>query len=324
MKSRRFILMLALMAFSLSSLYAQYQRKEHVIDVGLGVGLGFYDGGDYEGLRVPYLKEGWAKLEPVNEMFGLSLAYRIDRHWTVQLQGYHQRAMFKDSICEESAKYFYSSFWNMDATVEYNILEYIPASQDITNGSLTPFVGLGLGLSMFDKMAHPARVSVYNDEKCEWESQVVKANQFPGIDSLQLGGYAVASVGLKWHIADGFQLKAACNYQLHNGRDRRGVSVASERGGQYVFIGEEQILQNVVDIEGEGNMQLNWSHNITLSLSVLYALDFETVATGGRSAYKNNWRKNGMMWWDAMDNYKGGSKGRGARTMKRRKPLWLE
>ena len=44
MKNRRFILMMVLMAFSLSSLYAQYHRKEHTIDVGLGVGLGFYNG----------------------------------------------------------------------------------------------------------------------------------------------------------------------------------------------------------------------------------------------------------------------------------------
>ena len=65
MKNRRFILMMVLMAFSLSSLYAQYQRKEHVIDVGLGLGLGFYNGDVYNGQRTQYV-EGWKTFEPVN------------------------------------------------------------------------------------------------------------------------------------------------------------------------------------------------------------------------------------------------------------------
>ena len=50
MKNHRLILMMALMAFSLS-VGAQQQRKEHVIDVGLGVGLGFYNGAEYNGQR---------------------------------------------------------------------------------------------------------------------------------------------------------------------------------------------------------------------------------------------------------------------------------
>ena len=61
MKNRRFILMMVLMAFSLSSLYAQYHRKKHTIDVGLGVGLGFYNGYGYEGQREAYNLDGWIK-----------------------------------------------------------------------------------------------------------------------------------------------------------------------------------------------------------------------------------------------------------------------
>ena len=297
MKSRRFILMLALMAFSLSSLYAQNQRKEHVIDVGLGVGLGFYSGDVYGGQRIQYI-DGWKDFEPVNEMFGLSAAYRIDRHWAIQLQGYRQRMMFNDKNLEvtenldttfSGGSFFYSPLWNVDVMCEYNILEYIPSSQDVANGSLVPYVALGAGVALFDSAAY---FSPYNGRK--------EGNAYPLIKTMEYGFYAMAGAGLKWHITDGWQLKAAINYQLHFGQDRRGATP-------------------IVAELSEG-----LSHNITMSLGVLYALDFETIATGGRSAYKNNWRKNGMMWWDAMDNYKGGSKGRGARTMKRRKPLWLE
>ena len=157
MKNHRLILMMALMAFSLS-VGAQQQRKEHVIDVGLGVGLGFYNGAEYNGQREQYLAEGWKAFGPVNEMFGLSAAYRIDRHWAVQLQGYRQRMMFNDhnplvdstSTNFIGGKFYYSPLWHIDVMGEYNILEYIPSSQDVANGSLTPYVGLGLGVALFD------------------------------------------------------------------------------------------------------------------------------------------------------------------------------
>ena len=296
MKNHRLILMMALMAFSLS-VGAQQQRKEHVIDVGLGVGLGFYTGAEYNGQREQYLAEGWKKFEPVNEMFGLSAAYRIDRHWAVQLQGYRQRMMFNDhnppvdstSTKFLGGKFYYSPLWHIDVMGEYNILEYIPSSQDVANGSLTPYVGLGLGVALFDSIAHPR----YLDDGTD-------GTMYPLIKKMSWGLYAVAGAGVKWHITDGWQLKAAINYQLHfYGKDRRGATL---------------LVPTLSD---------ELSHNITMSLSVLYALDFETIATGGRSAYKTKWRKNGMMWMDATDNYKG-SRGKGTRPMKRRKPMWLD
>ena len=295
MKNYRLILMMALMAFSLS-VGAQQQRKEHVIDVGLGVGLGFYNGAEYNGQREQYLVEGWKKFEPVNEMFGLSAAYRIDRHWAVQLQGYRQRMMFNDHnpLVDSTStflggKFYYSPLWHIDVMGEYNILEYIPSSQDVANGSLTPYVGLGLGVALFDSIAHPRHLDDGTDE-----------TMYPLIKKMSWGLYAVAGVGVKWHITDGWQLKAAINYQLHfYGNDRRGATL---------------LVPALSD---------ELSHNITMSLSVLYAIDFETVATGGRSAYKTKWRKNGMMWMDATDNYKG-SRGKGTRPMKRRKPMWLD
>lgn len=296
MKNHRLILMMALMAFSLS-VGAQQQRKEHVIDVGLGVGLGFYNGAGYNGQREQYLVEGWKKFEPVNEMFGLSAAYRIDRHWAVQLQGYRQRMMFNDhnppvdstSTNFLGGKFYYSPLWHIDVMGEYNILEYIPSSQDVANGSLTPYVGLGLGVALFDSIARPR----YLDDGTD-------GTMYPLIKKMSWGLYAVAGAGVKWHITDGWQLKAAINYQLHfYGNDRRGATL---------------LVPTLSD---------ELSHNITMSLSVLYALDFETIATGGRSAYKTKWRKNGMMWMDATDNYKG-SRGKGTRPMKRRKPMWLD
>lgn len=296
MKNHRLILMMALMAFSLS-VGAQQQRKEHVIDVGLGVGLGFYNGAEYNGQREQYLAEGWKKFEPVNEMFGLSAAYRIDRHWAVQLQGYRQRMMFNDhnppvdstSTKFLGGKFYYSPLWHIDVMGEYNILEYIPSSQDVANGSLTPYVGLGLGVALFDSIAHPRYLDTGKD-----------GTMYPPIEKMSWGLYAVAGAGVKWHITDGWQLKAAINYQLHfYGNDRRGATL---------------LVPTLSD---------ELSHNITMSLSVLYALDFETIATGGRSAYKTKWRKNGMMWMDATDNYKG-SRGKGTRPMKRRKPMWLD
>lgn len=295
MKNYRLILMMALMAFSLS-VGAQQQRKEHVIDVGLGVGLGFYNGAEYNGQREQYLVEGWKKFEPVNEMFGLSAAYRIDRHWAVQLQGYRQRMMFNDHnpLVDSTStflggKFYYSPLWHIDVMGEYNILEYIPSSQDVANGSLTPYVGLGLGVALFDSIAHPRHLDDGTDE-----------TMYPFIEKMSWGLYAVAGAGVKWHITDGWQLKAAINYQLHfYGNDRRGATL---------------LVPTLSD---------ELSHNITMSLSVLYAIDFETVATGGRSAYKTKWRKNGMMWMDATDNYKG-SRGKGTRPMKRRKPMWLD
>ena len=336
MKNRRFILMMVLMAFSLSSIYAQYQRREHVIDVGLGLGVGFYNGATYENLgknasfingetRTILPREHYLGWWPVNEMLGASIGYRIDRRWTIQLQGYRQRMMFYDryervlgnGTERRRSDCFYSAFWNIDAMAMFNIFEYIPEATDVANGALTPYVGLGIGVSVFDSVAHVAKINVY-DEKLDTTRRVpLKENQQPGITSPMLGVYVAAELGLKWHIVDGVQLKATCAYQLHNGRDRRGITVGEERGYKYSYIGESDIAKN---IEG----QLAWSHNVTLSLSVLYALDFETLGSGGRSAYRTNWRKNGMMWMDATNNYKGGAKGRGARSMKRRKPMWLD
>ena len=208
-----------------------------------------------------------------------------------------QRMMFNDhnplvdstSTNFLGGKFYYSPLWHIDVMGEYNILEYIPSSQDVANGSLTPYVGLGLGVALFDSIAHPR----YLDDGTD-------GTMYPLIKIMSWGLYAVAGAGVKWHITDGWQLKAAINYQLHfYGNDRRGATL---------------LVPTLSD---------ELSHNITMSLSVLYALDFETIATGGRSAYKTKWRKNGMMWMDATDNYKG-SRGKGTRPMKRRKPMWLD
>lgn len=311
MKNRRFILMMVLMAFSLSSLYAQYHRKEHTIDVGLGVGLGFYNGYGYGGQRDAYNVDGWikdgfllkdpSKFGPVNEMFGASIAYRIDSHWAIQLQGFRQRMLFNDHNPIEystnntfsGGKWYYSCMWNVDAMGEYYFFDDIvevrrPSFLRKKSANLNPYVGLGIGCSLFDSIASP-----------RWLEGGESGKAYPMIKNIAVGPYVVIGAGAKWHITGRWQLKAAVNYQLHFGRDRRGTTfeiteVASKLG-----------------------------HNVTLSLGALYAVDIDAM-TSGRNSYRYNWRKSRMKWSEASSPSKNKFKSGRKYSSKKSTRKWLE
>lgn len=311
MKNRRFILMMVLMAFSLSSLYAQYHRKEHTIDVGLGVGLGFYNGYGYGGQRDAYNVDGWikdgfllkdpSKFGPVNEMFGASIAYRIDSHWAIQLQGFRQRMLFNDHNPIEystnntfsGGKWYYSCMWNVDAMGEYYFFDDIvevrrPSFLRKKSANLNPYVGLGIGCSLFDSIASP-----------RWLEGSEPGKAYPMIKNIAVGPYVVIGAGAKWHMTGRWQLKAAVNYQLHFGRDRRGTTyeiteVASKLG-----------------------------HNVTLSLGVLYAVNVDAM-TSGRNSYRYNWSKNRMKWSEASSPSRNKFKAGRKYSSKKSTRKWLE
>ena len=313
MRSRRFILVVALVAFSLSSVCAQFHRKEHTIDVGLGVGLGFYNGYGYGGQREAYNADGWikdgfllkdlSKFGPVNEMYGASIAYRIDSHWAIQLQGFRQRMLFNDHNPLEystdntfsGGKWYYSCMWNVDVMGEYYFFDDIvevrrPSFLRKKTSMLNPYVGLGVGCSLFDSIAAP-----------RWAAAGVRGESYPMIRNVAVGPYVVVGAGAKWHITGRWQLKAAVNYQLHFGRDRRGSTYE---------------ISEVASKVG---------HNVTLSLGALYAVNVEAL-TSGRSAYKYKWTKSRgrMKWSEASSSSRNKMKAGRKYSSKKSTRKWLD
>ena len=268
---RRLMLIVTLLMGLCLSANAQYvtekpvKEKVHVLDFGFGVGWGYYMGDTYGGQR-----ENYFDFTPVNEMFGFSLGYRMNEHWSVMMQGYRQRIAFWDGYKTgdgfKRSKMFYSPLWNVDASVEYNFLKFAPRAVRIKDGSLTPYVSLGVGASVFDTVANPRWLTVDGKKKGQ--------NPYPMIKtaSMDLGAYVFGGVGIKWHIVDGWQLKGSIAYQLHLGKDRRGIT-------------EGYVSQ----------LSTERSANLAMSLSVVYALTSEEVKGMG---YRYNWFNNLFMWSD--------------------------
>lgn len=218
---------------------------------------------DTKGLR----DYGW----PGGETFGFSVGYRIDTRWGVALKTYRQRVCFAeyDKLPENGAEktrcLYYNAMWHVDAMAEFNLLNYgnvMMPEQDIY--SVVPYLGFGLGVTMFNKTA-TLRSNMYGYD----------GKMFPSVglegQELAVGLYLPVAFGFKYRINDNVQLKGAFQYQLYFSGNKPGGLNSNLEGGTY--------YEGVMNAENRPTFDqldkhiVGYSHDCVFSLSAIFNLE---------------------------------------------------
>lgn len=242
MKKIKFlVVILALFVPTFVSLVNAAGIKEHIdrFEFGASAGVGFYVGQEnplgtdqfnrvmsYDALgfgEKPTLR--W----PGIETFGFSVGYRIDTRWHVKLQTTRQRLCFAEYVDNQldTRNIYYNAMWHLDAMAEYNILSLgnmMMANQGIYN--VVPYVGFGLGITMYNKEATLRKVYNYQGPGNKGAvgslyPRVGYSNELTAEGSewtpaeVGVGCYIPVAVGVKWRINDNVQLKGTFQYQLY-------------------------------------------------------------------------------------------------------------
>lgn len=219
--------------------------REHLdrIEFGVSSGVAFYVGQEdplqdasfsrvqvYDALGFGE-KSNWGW--PGIETFGFMVGYRFDTHWHVKLQTTRQRVCFAEYQEGSSLKnVYYNAMWHVDAMAEYNILalaNMMMSKQNLYN--IVPYVGFGLGLTMFNK---DATFRAYEKISTEGDPYYVKSGtMYPRVGfkpaaynekgkvsewqktPVGCGFYIPVSVGVKWRANDNVQVKATFQYQFY-------------------------------------------------------------------------------------------------------------
>lgn len=209
MKKSTFFLVLLVVALCPLFVNAQTQN----IEFGLQVGAGFFDGIEEPAPGYTRTNEfAWMRDSegmPAFETYGAVVRYRFDSRWSVQMQAMRQRLRFKEvSEMHKDGLFFYNGVWHLDVMGEFNILKYgFTANRNAKIYTATPYVGIGLGTSFYNK--HATYRWGLNDG--------VKNSPYPMIKSKDMAAamYIPFAVGLKLRMALNWQLKVACQYNLY-------------------------------------------------------------------------------------------------------------
>lgn len=237
-------------------MFADFREHMDRIEFGVSAGVGFYVGqrnplDKSELLRIQaYDAVGFGSKStlkwPGIETFGFQVGYRFDTHWHLKVQATRQRVCFAeyDYLTDANANtlqvrnVYYNPMWHVDVMAEYNLLNYgniMMPKQRMYN--VTPYVGLGIGVTMFNKYAtlravnpHPENTGDVNYAKMNtFYPQVgkkyegMKSSITPtGNNEVAVGLYIPVAFGVKWRINDNVQLKGTFQYQLYFSNKGKG------------------------------------------------------------------------------------------------------
>ena len=266
--------------------------RQHIdrLELGASAGVGFYVGqknpvAGSELLRVqsydaiafgeqPTLR--W----PGIETFGFNVGYRIDTRWTVVAQTVRQRLCFAEYYrmgeTDQVRGVYYNAMWHLDVMAEYNLLNFgnvMMPKQGVFN--VVPYVGLGLGVTMFNENATLRSVNARhnNDPKMNtFYPQVgtahVNGESTIGGNEIGVSMYVPVACGIKWRINDNVQLKAAFQYQLHFGSPTKGKGLSSNlEGATYA---DYKDMQNRPKFEELDKQVVGKNHNCLFSVSAIF------------------------------------------------------
>jgi hypothetical protein len=207
----------------LPSLVSAEDRFYH-LEVGLQVGASYY-----MGELAPYAFMSTA------EAYGLQARFKIDRRWAVQLKGMRQRVVNNVKEGNEwgiKPRAYQVPMWHFDIVGEYNFFPLGWNAYDIHVKNITPYISVGVGMTVQNR--YPT----------------VEVGKYPALDlkhenRMEYAMYIPVGVGLKWKVAERWQLQLLWQHEL------------------YVLNGDG--LEGVVTKEGsghKGDVWLNNSHDI--------------------------------------------------------------
>lgn len=238
-------------------MFADARQNIDRLEFGVSAGVGFYVGQD-----VPVAGTGLERVQsydavafgekntlrwPGIETFGFNVGYRFDSRWTLVAKTVRQRVCFAeydnnamtvsgDAVpVERTRGVYYNAMWHVDVMAEYNILNYgniMMPRQKVYN--VVPYVGLGFGVTVFNKNATLRSMYGYGDIN-SFYPRVGYAQKdgkyYPAEVAAAL--YIPAAVGVKWRINDNVQLKGTFQYQLYFASKSQGGLSANLEGASY-------------------------------------------------------------------------------------------
>lgn len=228
MKIDRTIVIAVLLLLPTSLLKAQWENLE----IGLYGGAGFYWGQQHpaEGFTRTTKIGMWivdaqdkAKPIPGFEAYGALVRYRIDNHWNVALKGTRQRLFFREyKDNSDLSLYCYNAAWNVDATAEYDFLDYGHSlrNDDSSPYVFTPYVLFGVGVSLYNENSSYRGGSGTQEKRSPQPMIGDKA-----LAPVRAACYIPVGVGIKWRVARNWQLQASAQYHLYvPGADLEGYT----------------------------------------------------------------------------------------------------
>lgn len=255
-KTKVLMVLLTLIAAPMA-MFADLRQNIDRLEFGVSAGVGFYVGQD-----VPVAGTGLERVQsydavafgekntlrwPGIETFGFNVGYRFDSRWTLVAKTVRQRVCFAEYDnnamtangvaipVERTRGVYYNAMWHVDVMAEYNILNYgnvMMPKQKIYN--VVPYVGLGFGVTVFNKNATLRSMYGYGDIN-SFYPRVGYAQKdgkyYPAEVAAAL--YIPAAVGVKWRINDNVQLKGTFQYQLYFASKSQGGLSANLEGASY-------------------------------------------------------------------------------------------
>ena len=194
------------LSISISLLVKAEEVKDEFyrLEIGLQGGVSYY-----AGELAPYA------FMSVGETYGIQGRLKIDPRWAVQVKGQRQRVintLKKENKWGLQPGRYQVPMWHFDITGEYNFFRLGLNEYDIHMRKLTPFMFLGVGMT--------AQNMVLADMDVAYPKFLVADDE-----KLAYAMYIPVGVGLKWKMAERWQLQLAWQHNVYvlNGDGLEGI-----------------------------------------------------------------------------------------------------
>lgn len=266
MNKFKFALALMVLAMAMFTSRAQAANEVQIdrFEFGVSAGIGFYVGQhDPLGTGVvsrvqAYDVLGFAEKPdlgwPGIETFGFSVGYRFNPFWHIKAQTTRQRVCYAEYLNDnnETRNIYYNAMWHTDVMAEYNLLPYGLSEGGARVRKFTPYLGFGLGVTVFNKDAHLRKIYDHSGPMDNFGSTGCIYTCYPRVGQQQVYDnagnvswtkaetacalYIPVAVGVKWRINDNIQLKGTFQYQLFFSGNKPGGLNSNIEGGSFVKV----------------------------------------------------------------------------------------
>jgi hypothetical protein len=263
----RFKFALALMVLAMAMFTSRAQAANEVqidrFEFGVSAGVGFYVGQHdplgtgvvtrvqtYDAVGFP---DGNDHGMPGVETFGFSVGYRFNPFWHIKAQTTRQRVSFVEYLNKDYATHalYYNAMWHTDVMAEYNLLPYGLSEGGTRVRKFTPYIGFGIGVTVYNKNAHLRKVHSFAGPMNNFGSNGCIYTCYPRVGQEQQYAnptdqtpvwvkaetacalYIPFAAGVKWRINDNIQLKGTFQYQLFFSSNKPGGLNSNLDGGSY-------------------------------------------------------------------------------------------
>ena len=188
----------------MSPAIARASITEFPCEIGVQVGCGYYVG---DATKMIFATP--------REVFGVQARYNFDSRWAMQIKAQRHRIVYSytpeptTEVPAPLSTKFQNPMWNFDVTAEYNFFRFGLHPYDSRVKHVTPFIALGIGLTMVNKEA-----TIYSLKDLVYPRVQLKKDE--GEKGIDFGGFYIPiSIGVKWRFAPRWQLQACWQHQIY-------------------------------------------------------------------------------------------------------------